>query len=377
MIITRFRASFIQTETIPEAWRIVAAPLRALTMELGYARLIDTLQRGQEGTLGLQLPWPRPSGQHFWERYLHHMTPGRATGRLCFERLVPLRYPGPVLRLRPELARNGQPVTAHLTLEGFFYPFGIGAIATVTVEGEFDLAETGEVAQAIRKSKAYRPTDLAAGAAEPPVTLDRMLGDALTKLAATGFSETAGGERGLPLSVVTVLTGRAAATELTDEVRALLGGLTHWTSTPQNAAEGRFARLKTRRATSRPGDILAAADRARVVWFPMSFDERVDPVHTLACYHRNLVFATLQTESLLALGASIERSYAQSAIVPNTLQRWGDLATDRLAELLAGRQTYRSNSVRAQILSSDRLTAVAALIARYCKPALTPDPGED
>lgn len=373
MRIHRFRVSFLRTETILEAWRIAEAPLRALTTEFGYRATVDDLLAGRPALLGLTLPWPRPSGQHFWEHYLNDRPPARATAELCFRRLVPLRLPSAPLRVRPVLMLNGAAVTAHMTLEGYVYPFGAAVLASLTVEGDVTPEDLGDIANAIRRGKVFHPPETDRDAAAPPETLDRVLDQALRGLVDAAFSPAAAGERSVPFSVATVLTGADAAAPAAEPdvvTRRLLHGLATWTWPAAAPPAEALAGLDTRSATHRAGDALIAGDRGRAVWFPACFTDTRERAHTLACYHRNLTLASLQTESLLMLVAGLAEIHDRTAPVPAAQRRWADLAADLLTRLHAGTETYRSGAVKAQIEGSRKLDAINGLLARLGYPAI-------
>src|SRR4029077_3610869 len=95
MIINALRLSFVLTETILDVHRGrgVALPLGSYVTEAGYIGTVDAVQQGGAAPRQLLMPWPYPAGQHFWDLYLHDKQPGNATGKLCFEKLVPLRLP--------------------------------------------------------------------------------------------------------------------------------------------------------------------------------------------------------------------------------------------------------------------------------------------
>jgi hypothetical protein len=372
MMINALRLSVVVTETILDLQRGTGAnmPLASFVSEPGYIATVDTVQRGDTAPLELRVPWPYRAGHHFWDAYLNDKLPGDANGKLCFEKLVPLRLPK--LAEKMEIALPDFAATAaRLTIEGLYYPHGTGLLATAAVEGELDLAATGRIAQALRRDKVYKSPWPARAAG--PLTLDQLMTAALDQLRELGFGTGMAGVRSTPFSIATVLRGEGvdpnAPLAPDGEIHRLLNGLAGWVrdwqKRPAPPLVAGTTQLQLKRETAFPGNVLFAAKRGRAVWFPGQFLPATPPPHGLGCYHRNLGFASLQVESLLMLAVASEAAFAQGALVPAAIQQLGQLAAGLLARLYSGTKSYRSDSQRAQIIQSAQLADVNALRQRF------------
>ena len=375
MRIKSLRLSFVFTETILDVQRETkpGVPLGAFVTEPGYVQIVDALQKGGGGPLEIGLPWPYPVGQHFWDEYLHDKRPGDARGKLCFEKLVPLR-----MRKLADAVRTDLSEVPRVTVEGFYYPYGTGLLLTAAAEGDFGIPETGGLAQRLRYDKIYS-VRWAGGGTTAALTLEQLATAALDTLRELGFGSGPSGPRSRLFSIATVVRGEDVDPQQPlvpgSQEHRLLNGLAGWVRAweqlqPPALAAGK-TQLDVRSAAAWPGNVLFAARRGRAVWFPGLFVPVSPPVHSLSCYHRNLCFGSLQTESLLMLAAAAEEAFANPASVPNSIQRLGRLAAGLVARLHGGAKTYRSDSFRAQIAQSDQLQDVNALRNRFgMKPQL-------
>jgi len=134
MTINALRLSFVVTENILDLQRGTgpAMPLGSLVNEPGYINIVNIVQRGGAAPNQLQMPWPHRAGNHFWDAYLQDKLPGDAGGKLCFEKLVPLRLPRFVEKIEMVLPEPG-PTSMRLGIEGFYYPYGTGLLVTAAL----------------------------------------------------------------------------------------------------------------------------------------------------------------------------------------------------------------------------------------------------
>lgn len=365
MAIKALRISFVFTETILDLQLDVAvgAPLEGFVTEPGFRNIVDDLQNQKPAPLGLMLPWPSPVGHHFWDYYLNQRTPEYADGKLCFEKLVPLRLPKLADKVEADLASKSR-----VTMEGFYFTYGVGLLITVDLSGEFDLATAGDLALRVRNNKIFKTT---LAPTDASLSLQQVATTALNRLRTMGFgAKVAGTPNGL-FSVATVVSCDGVnpnqPLKPDGEVHRLLGGLSGWVNgwrglslSPPVSGE---TQLRTR-TSDRPGDVLYAAKRGRAVWFPSLFDPK-STRHSLGCYHRNLTLGSLQAESLLGLASAVEETFAEAAIPSTAIQRLGQLAAGLLARLHGGAKTYASDSLRAQVAQSRALPDVESLRKRF------------
>ena len=372
MKINTLRTSFVFTETILDLQRgsDPARPLNIVASQPGYISCVEKLRKGVALPLDLDFPWDHPDGQHFWERYLDEKRPRDADGKLCFQQLLPLRLPllaGKIAVKAPGLALSEQ---AKLRVEGYYYPFGTGLIVTWDLTGKFDIDRAGQLAMALRHDKIYQP-NWAPDDVGGPMTLDQLATEALDRLRRRGFGSAVSGWRNDPFSIATVLLGEGVdANKLLvpqEPAHRLLNGLANWDRdwsqlrAPDLVSGATNLRIWGK--TRRPGHMLFAGSQGRAVWFPGLFLPSATKHRALSCYHRNLTFAALQTESLLALAREVNAEMQQAATkaVPNAIQQLGRRAAGLLARLYTRSKTYNSDSVRAQIAQSRWFADVDAL----------------
>ncbi len=273
MMINALRLTFVVTETILGQQRGTGAamPLASFVSEPGYINIVDTVQRGGAAPFDLRMPWPYPAGHHFWDAYLHDKLPGDAGGKLCFEKLVPLRLPKLAEKIEIVLPDLEPPTAARLFVEGLYYPHGTGLLATAALEGELDIAATGRIAHALRHDKVYKSPWPARAAG--PLNLDQLMTAALDQLRELGFGSGISGVRSTPFSIATVLRGEAVDPKLPlvpdGETHRLLNGLAGWVrgwqQLPAPPLVAGSTQLSLKSDTAWPGNVLFAARPGRMV----------------------------------------------------------------------------------------------------------------
>jgi hypothetical protein len=185
-----------------------------------------------------------------------------------------------------------------------------------------------------------------------------------------GEKAVAGYQSPEPFTIVTVVEGlgphpRADVKE-NDEVLRALEVVTNWPSDRKyfNLPDPGQVCLPLKQSAP-PGSALYAQERGRAVWHPAMFRiendanqaEQVDQNRRsskLACYHRNLFFASLQTESLGRLITYTAREFAsgrQKADLSDSHRNMAKNAALCLAKLYLGDKgnTWRSASMGRQI----------------------------
>lgn len=377
MTIDMFRLSFVFTETILPHARREDIPLGAYVTENGYIRIVNALRRGSTAPLQLAMPWPYSPGQHFWDRYLSDRTARDADGRLCFQKLVPLRLPK--LAERIEVLSDIAPAkTVRVGLEGFYYPHGLAVLVTMTVAGEFDTAAAGNMALRLRYDPAFLVT-CQPDQPQPPCTLGQLATAALDRLRELGFGPSIAGRRSDLFSVTTILRGRDVDPNqpiaVDGPVHRLLNGLTGWVrdwqTRPAPPLVPRKTQLETLSTTACQGNVLFAAPQGRAVWFSNQFLPAAPGTHRLGCYHRNLTIGSMQIESLLMLAAA-DDAFRQMPMLPNSLRKLAELAADLLEAIHQGDKgrIYRSDSFRAHIEQSPQFGRLNALRVHLGRPAI-------
>lgn len=370
MKIDKLRVSFVFTETILDLQRSndPARPLNVIVPQLGYITYVDKLWAQEPLPLNLDFPWYHPDGQRFWTRYLDTKDLRDANGRLCFQQLMPLRLPrlaGKIAVKAPGLAATEQ---AALRIEGYYYPFGTGLIVTAELTGAFNIDRAGQLAMALRHDKIFQPS-WAPDDVGGPMTLDQLATEALNRLRKLGFGSAISGRRNDPFSIAAVLRGEGVDANVPlvpqEPAHRLLNGLANWDRDWSQLLAPDFesgtTQLRIWGKTRRPGHVLFAGSQGRAVWFPGLFLPSATKRHALSCYHRNLTFATLQTESLLGLAREVNAEMQRGGTVRSSVQLLGRRAAGLVTRLYTRKDTYNSDSVRAQIAQSPRLDDVNAL----------------
>lgn len=292
-------------------------------------------------------PWRSDSVSSFWRYYLEQNPPSSVTPWEAWDRLVPLRR-GEEIR-----GRNGGPVVdgtafaGDLQIESFHYPHGVGLAVSVRIEEDRELADMVDRAREVMKEAIFRVSW------NPrPVSLPAIASHFLDKLAGRE-RETSVPDRTDSFTVATIFRGDSGALsdgKPADELRLALQGLcTFRRGWRDENLPGRKCQLRLRTEAG-PENLLFGLGRGRAVWFPGAFTSNDSKNRTLGCYHRNLVLASLQTESLIQ-AAQLAAHMLQTAPPPLSvrLEEVSRRAVQWLGALHSGDDTYASWSVVAQI----------------------------
>ena len=335
------------------------APLAFLGQIDGYASAFE-LSLLDVGLEGLQVPWVQtsPAEHHFWTRYLGGMrVPGHIDGNTAWERLVPLRGKLPAESVKASW------VPGRLFAEGFFYPHGCGLVVTAEIRSSLPLEDAVQKGFEVRHTGRFQVQWEEEGPTQD-LSLDNLAHFGLAALSefALGDAAPAGGMPvSQPFTVATVVNGLGVDRDATPPqgVHLALHALTEWPRDYdwQNPPQNKLSNLATSSIDIRagyPGDVLYAQPRGRAVWFPKWFVSTQQKRRTkLSCYHRNLVFLSLQVESLGALiHATADQIRAGNEPARgSTLRSVAGQAAEALSWMYRGdrENTYRSWSARAQI----------------------------
>ncbi len=315
----------------------------------------------------LSPPWtPRTRGQHFWTRYSGGLTNANVSGHLAWQKLVPFRAALP-LHLTTSASLNYPP------FELFFYPHGIAFVCTIPweVDSPSSLEEATKTALDMRYDQQHRVSwadegdKLYAGIKWPVkagtgLSLDQLANQGMNIARTLAFGTAASAGRSIdpkPFSIVTILKGQEAdltkAPESNGDIQRALNALTGWQKIRAGAAALSFNEQVSLGLGKDAGvaDVLYGQTRGRVIWYPSRFvTEDVDILYGLQCYHRNLVFASLQTESLCGLAQVVAERIQTGAAMSAYQREVATKAGGTLGLLYGGHQdTYRSFSPRRQI----------------------------
>jgi hypothetical protein len=349
--ITNFRVSFIWVETIPAilAQQLKAsAPYAFLGYRGRYAQEFDKLKRRKGGPAGLELPWPKPQGHHYWKHYFAGRHAGDIIGDDAWQKHVPLRG-----RLPLRISTTER--SPRVTFEVFYSPQGTALVANAYYRGDsISLTEVATLADAVRNRYRFH-TD--AAQAKSGMSLQSIAEYALAtaRRAAFGDVEAFAGYN-QPFTITTFVQGTVAnpAAQIVDgsDEHRVLEALTGWnrnfaimnlSKTPlQSASLTIHSRLDS--------DLVYARGTGRAIWLPRLFATDQGRAR-LSCYHRNITLASVQTMSLGEFVGWVARRYERGETVPELVQERAKRASRLLGVLAAGERTatYRTMSIATQV----------------------------
>jgi hypothetical protein len=110
--------------------------------------------------------------------------------------------------------------------------------------------------------------------------------------------------------------------------------------------------------TAPPSHVLYGRERGRAVWFPALFTQKGGDLHSLSCYHRNLVLASLQVESLSGAISETAKQIGDGLPLSVGHRECARRAAGILGRLYGGVDTYRSWSPRVHIEQNGLVTVL-------------------
>jgi hypothetical protein len=373
------RLSFVWVETVLDSFR--SRPAAAdreesefdfLKLDYRYERTFEEVLQGGSGRENLEPPWrDHESPQRFWTYYLGEPAQlSEVTGRRAYKSLVPLRGRVPVKLGFPAHL----PISRH-TVEAFYYPHGLALVITASWN-DIDLTLSEATGLAIELQSTRQLEYRWRNERREYLPLREIARRTLTKLRKNAFlpRSTAEARSASPFTVLTVVKGCgvdpavATSSEIYRQLQAAIAGRRIGGTSEE---EFRKSRLDVKSPASQ-GDLLYGLRRGRAIWFPSLFTHRGQTLHSLGCYHRNLVFASLQVESLGMLISETVKQRQNGKDYHSPDHR--DCA--RQAAAILGRlhegdyRTYRSWSCRAQIEHNNLKKSVNEIRGFFDMPLL-------
>jgi hypothetical protein len=207
------------------------------------------------------------------------------------------------------------------------------------------------------------------------LNLDMFAGKALPKLRAAAFGPAAVAQSSsaAPFTICTFINAEGVDPNLPTpenaEVHRALEAVTGWRNTWQHDVPTELTKASLKIKGTTPSHVLYASKRGRAVWFPAYFNRNV---RSLSCYHRNLSFASLQTESLSSLVVETWKLLAKGKpLVSATHRACAKSAAGILGRLYGGDgSTYRSQSCQCQIEQNGLVYPVNAVRDYFNMPKL-------
>ncbi len=369
-----FRVSFIWFETllsflgnkVPDP---AHAPFNFLGRDDTYMQKFDDIKQGHDVATKLTPPWKDKSKQRFWFYYLERHPSKDVTAMQAWKGFVPFRGKVPFNKVTTPLL----PEPKSFFLETFYYPHGMAVVATARCRNDFTLGKAVELAMQIRRDARFEVE--IQGEAPDSFSLDELAEKAfdLLRVQAWGTDTPAGPRTDPPFTIFTVVQGSGVdpsmAIPANGEIHRALEAVTRWQvnkyGIPTKLEEANL--LAIRQASSNrplshlppPSHVLYATEKGRAVWFPETFMPG-GKLSTLACYHRNLVFATLQVESLCGLASESANQPDVPDSLPETQSECLKRAALTLGRLYGGAKlgTYSTWSARHQIDKNEMVPVV-------------------
>ncbi len=292
--ISIFRSTFMWVETVPAILdgRVPAtAPFSFLGQYGRYAERFDLCQSGKGGAV--RLPWDTPRDNFFWRYYFEGKHAGEMTGAQAWKKFVPVRCD-----IACKTLTAG--ATVKVGFEAYYFPHGVAVVARATCrDAPQSPRDIAKLALAIRFDYRFA-LDGSSGPAGG-LTLDQVAERCLRQIRDGGLDRADGfpGDN-QPFSVTTFLVGEdAGAFTAGSQEHLLLETVTGWNRTLK-ARDLKKLALGDRQLVIRNADndnMMYAQKDARAIWLPRWFAGSPD-TPALACYHHNVVQASLQTLSL-------------------------------------------------------------------------------
>lgn len=349
--VSKLRLSYIWTETLGA--QIAAAgdkaPMAFLRGRGSYEKEFEAaLDSPAAGRPHLTPPWRKDSPQRYWTYYAEKTPSDKIRPQQVWKLLIPLRVPGPLIDASP-------PANVRLTQEGFLFPFGMALVLGVHLEQDLPLDKAVDCMISIRYDPVFAPS---AGGAKFTLSALADRGLAAVREAALGDGVASGTRSLEPFSVASIVeaTGEGVLMPVASHpaLHRALDGLARLSHTWRVDAVTSLAKGLLSHESGRPAEhCTLAARHGRSVWQPHYFTDNLAARTSLSCYHRNLMFASLQVQSLLGLIAYAGKLSDDGNVAAGSIEDCIRSAAGLIGRIFGGDPTtYRTGSARRQIVDS-------------------------
>jgi hypothetical protein len=364
IVIQSARLSFIWAEVLPGFLQQLVpekSPYAFLTRSFLFPEAFETARDGRAEQPKLEAPWLSERKQQFWMRYLVQGKLREVPGSQAWDYLVPLRTD-------PGIQIEANWFDGSTFIDAFYLPFGVAAAISFRWQPGLSLKDFLPKAYDFAK---YGKFSLAGGPSQS-LSLEQVADKVLTALRknALGDGSQGGFRTQQPLSLTTIVEAQGvnpdADVRKETSILHALEVLTNW------PADYEYLKLPNPNDVCLPaksgapaGSALYAKRRGRAVWLPALFrTQKTAPTlvavdqsrraSKLGCYHRNLFFASLQTECLGLLISYTAQLFSQGKHKADLTAHHRNVAHNAakcLAKLYLGdkSKTWRSASVQRQI----------------------------
>ncbi|MFZ1217695.1 MAG: hypothetical protein WAO00_00310 [Chthoniobacterales bacterium] len=356
--INDLRLSWIWTETFPGTLVDPPKPMSRWGAPGDDAAYAAAFQKARSKEPPLKLPWSEDDPRHehfFWQYYLENDNPFKVTPAKALRWIVPVR--------ETRLAKIAPASPARFFVETYHYPHGLALVVGARLTNQLALFDMVDAAFEIARNATLKVTwrDKSTEA----LNLRQFAGAALDRFRTETFG--AGISRGVrsanPFTVATIVQGilspgDESAPKNNPDLHRALEGLAGWNPNWKSTEPDPFSERSLGLRKGPAAHTVYATTLGRVVWFPDSFlpplsDPLTPPKSkkpSLSCYHRNLMFTSLQTESLARLMTAAWQVWQSNEKISPPMLRLVKAAAGILGRLYGGDQSvYCSFSPAAQL----------------------------
>lgn len=383
IMIQSAKLSFIWAEVVPGFLQqlIQKSPYAFLTRSFLFPDVFEAARDGRAEQPKLEAPWLSERKQQFWMRYLVQGKLREVSGSQAWEYLVPLRTD-----LGIQIVANW--FDGSTFIDAFYHPFGVAAAISFRWQPKLSLKDFLPKAYDFAKYGKFS----VAGDPAQSLSLEQVADKVLTTLRknALGDGSQGGFRTQQPLSLITIVEAQGvnpdADVRKETSILHALEVLTNW------PADYEYLKLPDPDEVCLPaksgapaGSALYAKRRGRAVWLPALFRTQknaptlvaVDQSRRsskLGCYHRNLFFASLQTESLGLLTSYTAQLLSAGKHKTDLTAHHRNVAHNAakcLTKLYLGDKgkTWRSASVQRQIQDNYKAD-LQAVLAEFSEPPI-------
>jgi hypothetical protein len=299
---------------------------------------------------GSSLPW-HPEGLYdnrFWKKYVAEelaRTEPDGWAAVGWKKLVPLRVPAaaalPTIEL-PNLFRSHA--------EAFVWPTGFGFCWNNWIRGDLSAEDVVATLGAVQNGEVDYVLPGAARATGP---MTGVYHGTLNRLREALWGSGSQGLRSDPLTILSIVhVSDPPSEKVTAAVReTLLKGIAGIWGAPPKILDG------DRHAES--GQTVYAAPGLRLAWLPSSFAAS-GRKRSAGCFHRNLIFSSLQVEMLAAAARLLAQVKEEHGAMPHDYQSTVERLRERI-KFFASDKGYRAPFLAAQFDSvADARAAIKA-----------------
>jgi hypothetical protein len=366
IVLQSLRLSFLWAEILPDFLQTnvpLDSPFGSLSRNFLFEKTFETARDGASTNPKFEVPWLRERKQKFWMRYLVQGKLNQVKGSQAWNYLVPHRLDTGI-----QIKADG--CKGDVFIDAFFYPFGTAVVISLRWDPNLALDQLTTEVYSVAKSGKFSIVN-----GPQQITLDDIADFVFASLRERALGKPGEGDFRTPepFSILTVI--QAAGADLKADVRKnqkvmeTLEALTSWPANPNAITLPDLSQACLPTKGHSPVDsALFAEPRGRAVWVPALFGVDPNAAKTqapaksrlsskLGCYHRNLLFASLQIESLGRLLCYTSRLFAQGKRKVDLPASHRDMAKNsaiQLAKLYLGMRddTWRSASAHRQIIDN-------------------------